>query len=389
MGVSRERLRAAVGRALKQVREDWQLSLDDIERASLSEGIRITRSHLSRVENGMADLALPRFLTLMRAVGETPARVVERLDALLDEDAGNAEAQRKDAAEALAKGDPTRAARRLRQLHAQGVRLASATLLDWARAEAALGRWPAAAEVLRRTLVPFHGSASGRLLPLAVATLGSGELGLVRPLVAGIASRLPDLARAVDLAALLANGQAREAAAGCSGFPEQAASPPELLVRAELFRRLGQVQAAVRTAERVLECEPSEALAVETRLALARAFGDHRRPAAGLQQIAKARALARDMGIPELLIRAHREAARLFRMAGKTEEGREAGRAARALERRHLVGMEGDRALPLQGLFLEAWFHSRVLEPPETAVACASALQVAEPQAQAGTGTDR
>ncbi|HNX20504.1 MAG TPA: hypothetical protein PKG80_09580, partial [Acidobacteriota bacterium] len=102
MTASRIELRRAVGRALQQVRREGRLSLDDVEQASDAEGMRITRSHLSRVENGQADLALPRFLCLMRAVGEPPGAVVDGLAALFDKKGDDAPALERRGFEALA-----------------------------------------------------------------------------------------------------------------------------------------------------------------------------------------------------------------------------------------------------------------------------------------------
>jgi ATP/maltotriose-dependent transcriptional regulator MalT len=90
---------------------------------------------------------------------------------------------------------------------------------------------------------------------------------------------------------------------------------------------------------------------VEARLALARAEGAARRPAAGLRALDQARALARESARPDLLALCHREAERLWKLEGDREAARQALRAARAIWRRCTADRHPPRNLPLHGLF--------------------------------------
>ena len=140
-----------MGSALRELRLRQQLSLDDVEALTRDGGLRVTRSHLSRVETGSADLALPRFLCLMRALGEPPENVASRLDSLLDGDDVPSEPPASLARPLLQRGDPAAAARILRP--SSGVNgtddsRESARLL--ARCEVRLGRWRSSARALRR-----------------------------------------------------------------------------------------------------------------------------------------------------------------------------------------------------------------------------------------------
>jgi len=77
-------LRLAVGAALRRLRNQGHFSLDDIQRGTSEHGVRVTRSHLSRVETGQAELSLPRYLALVRVLGEPAGEVTESLAALVD-----------------------------------------------------------------------------------------------------------------------------------------------------------------------------------------------------------------------------------------------------------------------------------------------------------------
>ncbi len=51
-----------------------RLSLDDVEQLTRETGVRVTRSHLSRVETGCADIAVPRLLCLLRVDNDPDSR---------------------------------------------------------------------------------------------------------------------------------------------------------------------------------------------------------------------------------------------------------------------------------------------------------------------------
>lgn len=349
MAASREELRNAVGHALRRVRESWKLSLDDVEQASGEHGVRITRSHLSRVENGQADLALPRFLALMRAVGEPASGMVESLDALLDPAHDDGDDLESRGRAALAAHDAATAARLLRRAaRGSAVPLARAALFDWARAEAALGRWQAAAHAFRLALARDARPGPATVLRLAVSALGSAQPGLALALVRGLDAP-GGTGALVAAAARLESGDGDEA-------PPAEAAPPlswlGLILRSEARRRSGQPRAARTAAEQALAGARTGVVAIEAALAAARADGDMRRPAAGLHALDRARALARATGIPDLLARAHLEAERLHKLNGDRTAARDAGRAARAIARRHQADAAAPRSLPLHGLFL-------------------------------------
>lgn len=362
MAATHSEVRRAMGQALRRLREGWELSLDDIDEASRTHGLRVTRSHLSRVENGEADLALPRFLTLMRAIGEPPGAIAEALDAFLDarEAGGEDDPARRNAEPGAAGiallegGDPASAAsafRRDARLAEPHRPLPDRALECWAGAEAALGRWQAAAEVLR-TLVARPGRREDRtVLRLAVASLGAGQAAIGVPLAASARDGAPLVARLVEA---LGAPDPREPLVATLAFQGEAS--PELraladIARSALCRATGQVRPAVRFAQAAVEATREGVLAAEARLALARAQGDARRPTAGLAALDRGRPLARQARIPDLLACCHLEAERLWRLAGNPEAARQALRAGRALRRRTTADPDAPRHWPLHALF--------------------------------------
>ncbi|MDQ7088451.1 MAG: helix-turn-helix transcriptional regulator [Acidobacteriota bacterium] len=178
-------LRSTLGRALRHIRLEGRLSLDDVERATRGEGVRVTRSHLSRVETGQADITLSRYLSLLRALGEGVGETTARLAALLDEDLLEGAGGRVRWRQALAAGDLLGATRVLRALHARSQpALDRPSLRSWGRAEAALGRWNAACHVLRLALP--SAPSRGDVLALATAQIGGGQAAVAGLLVAGL-----------------------------------------------------------------------------------------------------------------------------------------------------------------------------------------------------------
>lgn len=71
------------GRYLRQIREQRRLSLDAVEEMSLDLPGRVTKSHLSRIENGQAVPTFPRMFTLSRIYGVPVAHIAERFELCL------------------------------------------------------------------------------------------------------------------------------------------------------------------------------------------------------------------------------------------------------------------------------------------------------------------
>ncbi len=250
-------LRSTLGRALREIRLAGRLSLDDVERATTSHGPRVTRSHLSRVETGQADITLSRYLSLLRALGEGAGRTTAHLAALLDEDLlegaeGSARWRR-----ALASGDLLLATRVLRALHARNQPpLDRATLRTWGEAEAGLGRWHAAAHVLRLALP--SSPARRDVLALATAQIGAEQTAVACLLAMGL--RQDRLSRLLESVSRLASGRRREALEIAESICEQGEKglPDDLtalatVVRAESFRRQQRHRAAFTLARRAVE----------------------------------------------------------------------------------------------------------------------------------------
>ena len=68
------------GRFLRRVREERKLSLDAVEELSLGYPERVTKSHLSRIENGQAVPTFPRMFALSRIYGLPIASVAEKFE---------------------------------------------------------------------------------------------------------------------------------------------------------------------------------------------------------------------------------------------------------------------------------------------------------------------
>lgn len=68
------------GRYLKRLRERKRLSLDKVEELSHDQPERVTRSHLSRIENGKSLPTLPRLMTLSRLYGQKVSDLTQRLE---------------------------------------------------------------------------------------------------------------------------------------------------------------------------------------------------------------------------------------------------------------------------------------------------------------------
>ena len=68
------------GRYLRGIREQRRLSLDAVEEMSLELPGRVTKSHLSRIENGQAIPTFPRMFTLSRIYGVPVSHLAERFE---------------------------------------------------------------------------------------------------------------------------------------------------------------------------------------------------------------------------------------------------------------------------------------------------------------------
>lgn len=74
------------GRYLRSIREHRKLSLDAVEEMSLGYPERVTKSHLSRIENGQAVPTFPRMFALSRIYGVPIASVAEKFETDLERD---------------------------------------------------------------------------------------------------------------------------------------------------------------------------------------------------------------------------------------------------------------------------------------------------------------
>ena len=279
-----QELRRAVGRALRGVREKGSFSLDDLARASREEGVNVSRSHLSRVENGEADLSLPRFLVLMRVLGEARDAVLDDLDARLAAGSAPLETLLSEARAFRSQNEHERSVERISAAFvSQPEALDEDDLGCWLRAEAALGRWRSAARVAQLRLSRRGLADEGvALMEGAVALLGSGQL---RAALAFSRAALPHgeaRARATEGAGLLALDRpaaALERADSTSlGSPLRLGEGLALIVASGCYRAIEKPRAAVHAAGCAVEMDLPEPARAEARLALARAEGALRRP---------------------------------------------------------------------------------------------------------------
>lgn len=68
------------GEYLRKIREERRLSLDAVEEMSLGFRERVTKSHLSRIENGQAIPTFPRMFTLSQIYGVPVTSIAERFE---------------------------------------------------------------------------------------------------------------------------------------------------------------------------------------------------------------------------------------------------------------------------------------------------------------------
>jgi transcriptional regulator with XRE-family HTH domain len=80
------------GMYLRRIREERRLSLDAVEELSLGLSDRVTKSHLSRIENGQAIPSFPRMFSLSQIYGVPVSSLAERFELCLKADLYPAEA---------------------------------------------------------------------------------------------------------------------------------------------------------------------------------------------------------------------------------------------------------------------------------------------------------
>jgi FimV-like protein len=83
------------GKYLRKIREERRLSLDAVEEMSLGLPERVTKSHLSRIENGQAVPSFPRMFTLSQIYGVPVSSLAERFELCLKAGMFPGEAARK------------------------------------------------------------------------------------------------------------------------------------------------------------------------------------------------------------------------------------------------------------------------------------------------------
>jgi tetratricopeptide (TPR) repeat protein len=335
MKPARKDLRAAFGLALRQLRQSGSFSLDDVQHATAGLGVAVSRSHLSRVETGQADLSLPRYLALMRALGSAPGSMVDRLDGLLDGRQLDAAEAKRAADEALQKGDLMAACSFFR-MSASAIKSDEAALLQWADCEFRQGRWRRADAVLQRIDAAGSLSIESLAVQRTAALLAAGQ-----SFWAGVMVRAAGRSDLGDAAALCCELAVSNFDQILSALPRACPTSQGALrsliwlVGACAYRRKRQFRAAAQALTTALECAPQDrCVRAEGMLTEAAIAVERGQPRAALPALDSARALAREMQRPELLARCHERAAWVLRVLGEERESREAQRAAHAVRRR-------------------------------------------------------
>jgi transcriptional regulator with XRE-family HTH domain len=350
-------LRQRVGAALRSVRTKSCLSLDDVEKATGSIGARVTRSHLSRVENGLADIALPRFISLMRALGEAPALVLENLEPVVEAGQMPAGELLVAARRARRAGDLAAAASLWRRVSAIDRLLLDASELDtWAVTEMSLGRFRPAAAVAEHRLDALQRSTPRPLVLAATTLVGAGRLASAQAYARAARAAGLDDAAIVECAALLAWGRAAEAAEACAERRVAGRDAPSedaaRVMAGAAYLACDRARAALRSVEPSTRPGVTTLLRAEALLVAAQAHGRLDRARAGAREAERAIVLARDAAVPELVARAHDVSADLHERIGARTRLREARRAARVLRRRIGADAEAAPLVPIQGLLL-------------------------------------
>lgn len=360
MARSRERMRTVFGTALRQLRQAERLSLDDVQRATAAHGVTVSRSHLSRVETGSADLNLPRFLVLLRALGAPAGTTVESFDGLLDVESSNHDpaAVRQIAEQRLHEGDAGGAARALRAALAEHPDWASPALVAlWVGAEVRCARFAAADAVLQRFGTATADRPVERLArSRALLRLAHGDLLWARFWAIAAHHAAPGPLSTLTLAA-------SDAAAGqIDRALDQVASPavqswdvrPRLLAgliagRCCLGRGQWRAAAQISASCRALACDDPW-LVAELLLLESGVLAASNRPSAAALQLEAARQAARKLASPGFLAHTHWLAVDQLKRAGDLGGSHQAQRSARSLMRRLGTDVSRLPALPLFGL---------------------------------------
>ncbi len=356
MSASRESLRIAFGQALRRLRQEGSFSLDDVQHATAAQGLPVTRSHLSRVETGTADLNLPRFLVLLRALGASPSAVTEGLSGLLDGQQVSSDEPPDAAWNALRDGDAARAAEMWRRGAHAITSHDLATLGAWAHCEARLGRWHRADEVLQRITAPDDEIAA-QLAVRRCAMLLAGGHPTWAILMARAASESPAGRSAIATCAL-ASGDA-DRTLSLVGGADTADWPVHwrrlaAVLAAGAFRLRGQRRAALQWLTTALEGGSHDWIRAEALLLQASLCSERAHLRTALAAIDASRSIARQLAAPALLARCHDAAAWLSREYGEAREARDAERAAQAVRRRAQAEPPFDASWPLLALHAAA-----------------------------------
>ncbi len=345
-------IRGEIGRVLRELRQREQLSLDDVEQLTRVRGVRVTRSHLSRVETGQADIALSRFLSLASALGRAPSDAAEQVASALDDESAGREPLERAVLRAYRRGDAAQALSCLQAARHRSAPLPPRQECQLGELAARVGHWEEAAGAFLGALTPARDDAA--IASAAACALAAQRRGLALALVAGLEDG-PPRSLLVALLELAGGGEPERVQRELSNWAnrrELAAGWRTLaaLLSAEAYRRTRQRRTAITLLERALSETSAPLLRAELERMLARLFGDLRRPAHGLKHLARARAAARQLGVPDLLIAVHLESKRLHEQNGDDAAAGSAGRAARALRLRYGADKGAPRHLPLHGL---------------------------------------
>jgi transcriptional regulator with XRE-family HTH domain len=103
------------GRYLRRIREERRLSLDAVEEMSFGYPERITKSHLSRIENGQATPSFPRMFALSQIYGVPISRLAEQFETELHRGMVPDEVRARSPRELLAEIERNRLAGRYRE----------------------------------------------------------------------------------------------------------------------------------------------------------------------------------------------------------------------------------------------------------------------------------
>lgn len=360
--------RARLGQELRRMRAESGATLDEAERITRMQGMRVTRSHLSRVENGQADLSVLRFLSLMGAFGKPVGSAAEELLAPVHGAIEDPSELARRASSLLREHSPDLAANLLRAaLSPLETPLSPELPLLWGWAEARLGRWRAAFRILVPRIVGRRPDPA-LLSTSCVAALATGRGGIARSFAWAVRHDQPAFGCLLEAALALADGDPGRC---LSRLDDVAAAPsrradrgdtaafrhPEALALQRVLRGLaymmsGQDKIAARTlGEHPEPAGLAPAVAAGWRVAqarLARNTGSGKRAVANLEA---ALARIRQHGLPDYVARLQLERAEVLRDLGRRGPSAAAERAAAAIIRRYGSDREiCASGLPIHGL---------------------------------------